>query len=213
MKLENTIKKIAQMIHKGNISPWKAEQAALEEGVSVPEHIAVAAKARRMFIEEKSGQPFCHIMLPENPYQIAYRCPNDGTQWSLAADDSYVNCGICGTSLEMLDEEKRFSAFVNNYIGGVEDYYSYAGEVSVGGDVNKTFQNILCWGPGKRNCPKSFPKLPRVILQIGTVRCLMLIFCINNIMGIVSYIAVFIPDFPIIEVMAKRPIVQGWLKT
>lgn len=148
MKLENTIKKIAQMIHRGDIAPWKAEQAAAEEGVPVPEYIAVAAKARRMFIEEKSGHTFCHIVLPENPYQIAYRCPNDGTQWSLAADDSYVNCGICGTPLEMLDEEKRFSAFVNNYIGGVEDYYSYAGEVSVGGDVNKTFQNILCWGPG-----------------------------------------------------------------
>ena len=148
MKLESTIKKIAQMIHKGDIAPWKAEQAALAEGAPVPENISVAAKARRMFIEEKSGHTFCHIVLPENPYQVAYRCPNDGLQWNLAADDTHVNCGICGTSLEMLDEEKRFSAFVNNYIGGVEDYYSYAGEVSVSGDVNKTFQNILCWGPG-----------------------------------------------------------------
>ncbi len=148
MKLEKTIKKIAEMIHKGEIAPWKAEQAAIKEGASPPEYIEVAAKARRMFIEEKSGHRFYHILLPGKPYQISYRCPNDGTLWSLAADDTYVNCGLCGTSLELLEEEKRYSPFVNNYIGGVEDYYSYAGEVNVGGDVNKTFQNILCWGPG-----------------------------------------------------------------
>ncbi len=148
MKMENTIKKIAQTIHKGEIAPWKAEQAALREGVPVPEYMAVAAKARRMFIEEKSGHKFCHITLPEKPYQIAYRCPNDGTLWTLAADDTYLCCGLCGTSLELAEEEKRYIPLVNNYIGGVEDYYSYAGEVIVGGDVNKTFQNILCWGPG-----------------------------------------------------------------
>jgi hypothetical protein len=48
----------------------------------------------------------------------------------------------------MVAESERYQPLVNNYIGGVEDYYSYAGEVQVGGDVKKTFQNILCWGPG-----------------------------------------------------------------
>jgi hypothetical protein len=37
-------------------------------------------------------------------------------------------------------------AIIRNYL--LEDYYSYAGEVTVSGDVNKTFQNVLCWGPG-----------------------------------------------------------------
>jgi hypothetical protein len=148
MNFENTAKKMAEMMHKGEIVPWKAEQVAQEEGLSTPDNIAVAAMARRMFIEEKSGYKFCHIVLPEKPYQIAYRCPKDRTLWTLAADDNDVNCGLCGTSLEILDDENRYSPFVNNYIGGVEDYYSYAGEVTVGGEVDKTFQNILCWGPG-----------------------------------------------------------------
>lgn len=148
MNSEDITKSIADMIHNGKIVPWKAEQAASEAGVSVPENIAVAAKARRLFIEAKSGNQFCHIVLPEKPYQIAYRCPKDGTLWTLAADDTYLCCGLCGTSLDLVEEKKRFSPLVNNYIGGVEDYYSYAGEVTVGGEVEKTFQNILCWGPG-----------------------------------------------------------------
>ncbi len=148
MKIEETAKKIADMIYNGKIAPWKAEQAAVDAGISIPGNIAVAAKARRLFIEEKSGNNFCHIVLPEKPYHIAYRCPKDGTLWTLAADDTYRCCGICGTSLDVLEEEKRYGPLVNNYIGGMEDYYSYAGEVTVGGEVEKTFQNILCWGPG-----------------------------------------------------------------
>jgi hypothetical protein len=127
MNLENTAKKMAEMMHKGEMVPWKAEQVAQEEGLSTPDNIAIAAMARRMFIEEKSGYKFCHIILPEKPYQIAYRCPKDRTLWTLAADDNDVNCGLCGTSLEISDDENRYSPFVNNYIGGVEDYYSYAG--------------------------------------------------------------------------------------
>ncbi len=148
MKIEETAKKIADMIYNGKIAPWKAEQAAVDAGISIPGNIAVAAKARRLFIEEKSGNNFCHIVLPEKPYHIAYRCPEDGTLWTLAADDTHRCCGICGTSLVVLEEEKRYGPLVNNYIGGMEDYYSYAGEVTVGGEVEKTFQNILCWGPG-----------------------------------------------------------------
>jgi hypothetical protein len=55
---------------------------------------------------------------------------------------------MCGTPLELLPEPERHKPLVNNYIGGIEDHFSYAGEVTVGGDVEKTFQNILCWGPG-----------------------------------------------------------------
>ncbi|MGD9301780.1 MAG: hypothetical protein PVI13_09395 [Desulfobacterales bacterium] len=148
MNWEDTAKKIASMIQNNNMAPWKAEQVALKEGVPVPDHLAVAAIARRLFIEERGGHQFHHIVLPPEPYQITYRCPNDGTLWTLAADDTYIACGLCGTPLDMVEEDKRYSPLVNNYIGGVEDYYSYAGEVTVGGEVNQTFQNILCWGPG-----------------------------------------------------------------
>ncbi len=148
MNPEGIAKKLAEMIHTGEIAPWKAEQAALKEGIAVPEHFAAAAEARRLYIEKKSGCRFHHIVLPEKPYQIAYQCPNDGTGWTLAADDTYMHCGLCGTELKVAGEEERYTPLVNNYIGGVEDYYSYAGQVTVGGEVDRTFQNILCWGPG-----------------------------------------------------------------
>ncbi len=145
---EEIVTKIKNMLLKGEIAPWKAEAAALKEGISNPKNITTGVMARRAFIEEKSGCKFHHIVMPEKPYHVAYRCPNDATLWTLATDDTYIRCGICGTPLEMLDEKERHQPLVNNYIGGIEDYYSYAGEVTVGGGVNKTFQNILCWGPG-----------------------------------------------------------------
>ena len=148
MILDDAIKQIKDALIKSEIPPWKAEDEAKKLGVAVPENITVGAMARRAFVEEKCGHQFCHIKLPEHPYHTAYRCPEDGTLWTLAADDSYVRCGLCATPLEVLPENERHQPLVNNYIGGVEDYYSYAGEVSVCGDVEKTFQNILCWGPG-----------------------------------------------------------------
>jgi hypothetical protein len=142
--------KIKGMILKGAYPPWKAEDAAQELGVPVPDNFEVAAMARRALVEEKSGHPLRHIVLPEKPYQINYRCPNDGTLWSLAADDTSLCCGLCAAPLGVLNEdEERYKPLVLNYIGGIEDYYSYAGEISVDGDIAKTFQNILCWGTGQ----------------------------------------------------------------
>ncbi|MGD8882645.1 MAG: hypothetical protein PVI82_12190 [Desulfobacterales bacterium] len=148
MDRDDVVGKIKEALIKGEIAPWKTEDEAKKEGISTPENIIVGTMARRAFIEEKSGHKFYHIVLPENAYHIGYRCPKDGTMWTLAADDTYVRCGICATPLEVLGENERYKPLVNNYIGGVEDYYSYAGEVTVAGDVEKTFQNILCWGPG-----------------------------------------------------------------
>jgi hypothetical protein len=148
MDRDDVVKKIKDALVKGEIAPWKTEDEAKKEGIPTPENIVVGAMARRAFVEEKSGHTFCHIALPEHPYHIGYRCPKDGTIWTLAADDTYVRCGMCATPLEVLEENERYKPLVNNYIGGVEDYYSYAGEVSVDGEVQKTFQNILCWGPG-----------------------------------------------------------------
>lgn len=149
MNLDNVVKKITEKLIKGEIPPWRAESEAKKEGIPIPENITAGTMARRGFVEEKSGHKLKHIVLPEKPYHIAYRCPNDGTSWTLAADDTYISCGLCGTALEVLeDENERYKPLVNNYIGGIEDYFSYAGEVTVGGDVEKTFQNIICWGPG-----------------------------------------------------------------
>ena len=148
MERDDIVKKIKDALIKGEIPPWKTEDEVKKQGIPTPENIVVAAMARRAFVEEKSGHKFYHIVLPENPYHIGYRCPKDGTLWTLAADDTYVRCGMCATPLQVLEENERYKPLVNNYIGGVEDYYSYAGEVTVDGDVNKTFQNILCWGPG-----------------------------------------------------------------
>lgn len=148
MNRDDAIKQIKEAMINDEIPPWKAEDEAAKMGIGVPENIAVGAMARRAFVEEKCGHKFYHIELPENPYHTAYRCPKDGTLWTLAADDTYVRCGLCATPLDVLPENERHKPLVNNYIGGVEDYYSYAGEVTVCGDVEKTFQNILCWGPG-----------------------------------------------------------------
>ncbi len=133
---------------EGSFPPWKAEEAAKEAGISEPKNNIIATKARRAFVEVKSGHNFQHIILPEKPYIIEYRCPRDGTRWSLAAGDYDQNCGICGAALRIVDEGISYKPLVNNYLGGNEDYFSYAGEVTVGGEVSKTFQNILIWGTG-----------------------------------------------------------------
>ena len=148
MDQDDAVKKIKDGLIQGKIPPWNAEKEATKMGIAAPANIVVGTLARRAFVEEKSGHKFFHIILPEHPYHTAYRCPQDGTLWTLAADDTYQRCGMCATPLEVLPENERHQPLVNNYIGGVEDYYSYAGEVTVGGEVEKTFQNILCWGPG-----------------------------------------------------------------
>lgn len=149
MNREDGVRDIKAALLKGEFPPWKAEEAALEQGYPEPENILVGVMARRAMLEEKSGHALQHITLPEKPYKVSYRCPQDGSAWSLAADDTYVRCGMCDTPLQILEAEAgRYQPLVLNYLGGVEDYFSYAGEVTVAGDVSKTFQNILCWGTG-----------------------------------------------------------------
>ena len=120
MAQEDTIKKIRDLLLTGKTAPWKAEDIALEKGIPSPENITVGTLARRAFVEEKSGYRFEHIVIPEQPYHIGYRCPRDGTLWTLAAQDRYTRCGLCDTPLEMIDESERYQRLVNNYIGGVE---------------------------------------------------------------------------------------------
>ncbi len=141
---------IAGKIRSGEVQPWKAESVLLEEyNVSSPEHFRIAALSRRKCIEELTGHDFKYLGLPEKPYLMQWRCPNDNSIWHLEARDADTNCTQCGSSLEPYGAESdRFRPLVNNYIGGLEEYYSSAGQIKVFGDVDKTFTNILAYGPG-----------------------------------------------------------------
>ena len=43
---------------------------------------------------------------------------------------------------------ERFQPLAVNYVGGTEEYYSYAGQIKVFGDVKKTFTILLAYGIG-----------------------------------------------------------------
>ncbi len=146
----NLVDAIAGKIKSGEIQPWKAESVLLEEyKVSFPEHFRIAALSRRKCIEELTGHKFKYLELPEKPYLIQWRCPKDSTLLHLEARDTDTKCTQCGSSLEPYGvEDDRFRPLVNNYIGGREEYYSSAGQIKVFGDVDKTFTNILAYGPG-----------------------------------------------------------------
>jgi hypothetical protein len=134
----------------GKVAPWSAEYAAAKLGVASPDNITVGALARRSFVEHKSGVKLNHLTLLDKPYLLEYDCPNDATHWMLASDDEDRVCSLCGSALvpRVKDGVPSALPLVQNYIGGTEDYYSYAGEVSVAGDVEAHFQNVLCYGPG-----------------------------------------------------------------
>ncbi len=144
------IDEIAGRIKSGEIQPWKTESVLLEEyNIEFPEHFRIAALSRRKNIEELTGHEFNYLELPDKPYLMKWRCPKDNSIWHLEARDEDTVCSNCGSTLEPHGTgEERFLPLVNNYIGGKEEYYSYAGQIKVFGDVDKTFTNILAYGPG-----------------------------------------------------------------
>jgi hypothetical protein len=146
----NLVEEIADKIKAGEVQPWKTESVLLEEyNASSPGHFRTAALSRRKCIEELTGHKFNYLELPEKPYLTRWRCPKDNSIWHLEARDTDTACTHCGSALEPYGTEaERFRPLVNNYIGGKEEYYSYAGQVKVFGDVDKTFTNILAYGPG-----------------------------------------------------------------
>jgi hypothetical protein len=147
---ESLVEEISGKIKTGEIQPWKTESVLLEEyDTSAPEHFRTAALSRRMCIEELTGHKFNYLELPDKPYLMQWRCPKDNSIWHLEARDTDTACTHCGSALEPYgDGADRFRPLVNNYIGGKEEYYSYAGQIKVFGDVDKTFTNILAYGPG-----------------------------------------------------------------
>ncbi|GJQ60233.1 MAG: hypothetical protein SCALA701_30340 [Candidatus Scalindua sp.] len=144
------IEEITGKIKSGEVQPWKAESVLIEEcGLKAPEHYRIAAVSRRRVIEELTGYEFNYLELPEQPYLMQWRCPKDKSIWHIEARDQDTACTRCGASLEPFGEEgERYRPLANNYVGGSEEYYSYAGQIKVFGDVDKTFTNVLAYGPG-----------------------------------------------------------------
>ena len=144
------VEELADKIKSGEVQPWKAESVLLEEyGVSAPDHFQVAALSRRKCIEELTDQKFNYLELPEKPYLMQWCCPKDNSVWQLEARDTDTACTQCGSALEPYGSgEDRYRPLVNNYVGGKEEYYSSAGQIKVFGDVDKTFTNLLAYGPG-----------------------------------------------------------------
>ena len=144
------IEEITVKIKSGEIQPWKVESVLLEEyGMNSPEHFHTAALIRRRLIEGLTGYTFDYLELPEKPYLMQWCCPKDNSIWHIEARDHDTVCSRCGSQLDPYGAETdRFRPLANNYIGGREEYYSYAGQIKVFGDVDKTFTNILAYGTG-----------------------------------------------------------------
>lgn len=143
---ENIISQCVQDLKAGNLPPWKVE-SELESSYSIipPDNFGMAARIRRNYIEEETGEKFTFIQISEKPYKIRYICREKNLIWELDARDKDHICSICGSELESLGQ---YDPLVFNYVGGREAYYSYAGKIKVKGDVENEFTNLLVYGTG-----------------------------------------------------------------
>jgi hypothetical protein len=133
-------------LKQGQLAPWKVEEELGSTfGVELPAPFRMAAECRRQFIEAITGEKFNHIALPENPYKERFYCAHDDLTWELDTRDEDRTCSLCASDLKPLDQ---YAPLVANYVGGLEDYFSYAGQIHVKGDVAKTFTNLLLYGTG-----------------------------------------------------------------
>ncbi len=128
------------------LAPWKVEEE-LESvyGIRPPENFELAALCRRRFLEERTGENFRHIGVPDKPFKGRFLCPRDNLVWELDMRDGNRTCSLCSSELKSMN---RYAPLVANYVGGQEDYFSYAGQVKVTGDVQKMFTNLLVYGTG-----------------------------------------------------------------
>jgi hypothetical protein len=147
---EMMVDEIVNKILSGDVQPWKVEALLMKEyGVASPKHYFLAALSRRKVIGGLTGHQFNYLEMPDDPYLVKWRCPKDNSIWYLEARDKDTICSYCGTVLEPHGTiGERFLPLVANYVGGREEYYSYAGQIKVYGDVNKTFTNLLAYGSG-----------------------------------------------------------------
>jgi hypothetical protein len=140
------IQECVQKLREGRLAPWKVEEElGSAYGIEIPENFRIAAICRQRFIENISGEKFHHICVPEHAYKERYFCEKDDLILELDARDKNTSCSLCGGVLKPLNQ---YAPLVANYTGGKEDYFSYAGQIDVRGEVHKTFTNLLVYGTG-----------------------------------------------------------------
>ena len=140
------IKECVDLLKDGKLPPWKVEEE-LEKKFNLipPDNFRTAALCRQKFIEEEAGIKFRYIGLPDKPYKVRYQCETHKFVWELDASDENQSCSLCGSQLKSLEQ---YAPLVANYIGGTEEYYSFAGRIQVTGDLEKEFTNLLVYGTG-----------------------------------------------------------------
>ena len=78
------VDEVANRIAAGDVQPWKAEAFLLKEyEIIPPEHYYLAVLIRRKLISDLTGYDFNYLEMPDKPYIMKWRCPNDGSIWLL----------------------------------------------------------------------------------------------------------------------------------
>jgi hypothetical protein len=143
---DRSIRACIERLKKGELAPWKVEEELVTTyGIELPANFRIAALCRQRFIEEITGQDFRYIFVPEQPYKAQFLCEKDNIIWELDIRDENHSCSLCGLELKPLGQ---YAPLVANYVGGSEDYFSYAGQIVVKGDIEKEFTNLLVYGTG-----------------------------------------------------------------
>jgi len=135
-----------ELLVSGKIPPWRVEDELVSTyQIGPPENFALAAESRREFIRKVTGETFSQIPISDKPYKIRYFCSKDNLTFELDARDSHIQCPLCNAKMEDLNQ---YVPLVASYVGGCESYYSYAGRISVRGNIEKQFTNLLVYGTG-----------------------------------------------------------------
>jgi len=201
-KAQKAVTACVEKLREGQLAPWKVEEELeMACGILPPENFELAAFCRRKFLEERTDENFHHICVPEKPFKGRFRCLQDNQVWELDMRDENRTCPLCSSELMSLSQ---YAPLVANYIGGAEDYFSYAGQVKVGGDVQKIFTNLLVYGTGlgpigvTRGCfliNRLGGAEVRVAESAAAVRCLGFLFrAEESRKKAESIIAAFLPD-------------------
>lgn len=147
--ISDLISNLHQDMMRGDLPPWRAEAALLDMGVESPNHFYPAARARKAYVEEISGEKFYHLQVIEQPYIQPWQCPKDGIVYNLEAQEADLTCTVCRASLMPYHGPLAgYAPLVAAYVAGLEDYISYCGQITVKGDVEKDFINLTAMGPG-----------------------------------------------------------------
>jgi len=140
------IRECVEKLKTGKLPPWKVEEELeANHGIIPPDNFRAAALCRQKFIEEETGEKFRYICVPGKSYKIRFQCEKHNLILELDAQDKDQRCSLCGAQLKSME---HYASLVANYVGGSEDYYSYAGRIKVKGDLEKEFTNLLVYGTG-----------------------------------------------------------------